>query len=354
MSNDKPIFIRQEILQQTINELEEKKAELLELQGKVSYMENYLIIFHNMSVGNSLVLEDIANLKIDTTGIKAAIEVVKADVIAVEAEIVTLTAGQGVLQTDVSNLTTSLTSVNAQVQLLNSGDMTISGQKTFDGTTIFNGEVDMTSTNNTTIGNTGGGITQIKGTTQINSADIGNTDIGNSGGGATTLNGTLQLSGGAAFSPTNIPAILSYGSINNIGGFRLIETTGLLAYTANTSIFALTNSTPLPYGRYVFNMRVYIDNNSAQVGFLNVFPAFTSAAQTQGSVAASVQNQIGLGGQREGGIDFIFASNQKQVFNEAGMFYLDSGSFPYPILGANFSITINCNVKITFGVTRVA
>ena len=30
MSNDKPIFIRQEILQQTINDLEEKKAELLE------------------------------------------------------------------------------------------------------------------------------------------------------------------------------------------------------------------------------------------------------------------------------------------------------------------------------------
>ena len=178
--------------------------------------------------------------------------------------------------------------------------------------------------------------------------------IGNAGGGTTTLNWTLQLSGGAAFSPTNIPAILSYGSINNVRGFRLIQTSGLLAYTANTSIFALTNSTPLPYGRYVFNMRVYIDNTSAQVGFLNVFPAFTSAAQTQGSVAALVQNQIVLGGQREGYVDFVFSSGQKQVFNEAGMFYLDSGSFPYPILGATFSISVNCNVQITFGVTRVA
>jgi len=328
MSNDKPIFIRQEILQQTINDLEEKKAELLELQGKVSYMENYLIIFHNMSVGNSLVLEDIANLKIDTTGIKAAIEVVKADVIAVEAEIVTLTAGQGVLQTDVSNLTTSLTSVNAQVQLLNSGDMTISGQKTFDGTTIFNGEVDMTSTNNTT--------------------------IGNSGGGATTLNGTLQLSGGAAFSPVNIPASISYGNPDTIGNWRQITTAGFQSYTLNTSVFGVTNSTPLPYGRYVFNMRVFIQATTQQIGYLNVFPVFTNTAQVRNAIQTGIQNQVSFGGQREGYIDFIVASGQRQVFNEGGFFYLDSANFNYPIVGAGFFLSQSCDFNIELSVARIA
>ena len=97
-----------------------------------------------MSVANSGLLGSLEQI----TTITATVEALKVDVDAAEAEIVNLVAGQGTLITDVSNLTTTVTSVNAQVQLLNSGDMTISGQKTFDGTTIFNGEVDMTSTNN--------------------------------------------------------------------------------------------------------------------------------------------------------------------------------------------------------------
>jgi hypothetical protein len=425
MSNDKPIFIRQEILQQTINDLEEKKAELLELQGKVSYMENYLIIFHNMSVGNSLVLEDIANLKIDTSGIKAAIEVVKADVIAVEAEIVTLTAGQGVLQTDVSNLTTSLTSVNAQVQLLNSGDMTILGQKTFDGTTIFNGEVDMTSTNNTTIGNvgggitridgnatigtlnsptdlsgnvtintgftnnnttignvsgagqlfvasttnlngtvnatstnnkiignTGGGITQIKGTTQINSADIGNTDIGNAGGGTTKLSGVLQLSDGAAFSPVNIPSLIGLGDINNIGGSFVRTGAGVAGYIANTSVYGL-NGITLPYGRYAFTLRILISNNSATTAFLNIFPVFTTTPQVEGATIGSVANQVLFGGQENGYRDLVFL-NQTQVFNTSGLTYIDTNNFDFPIMGVNVFISVNCNFQFSLAVHRIA
>ena len=196
-----------------------------------------------------------------------------------KAEIVNLVAGQGTLITDVSNLTTTVTSVNAQVQLLNYGDMTITGQKTFDGTTIFNGEVDMTSTNNKTIGNTGGGITRIDGTTQINSAVIGNTDIGNAGGGVTKLSGVLQLSGGSAFFPVNIPASISYGNPDTIGNWRQITTAGFQSYTLNTSVFGVTNSTPLPYGRYVFNMRVFIQATTQQIGYLNVFPVFTNTAQ---------------------------------------------------------------------------
>ncbi len=425
MSNDKPIFIRQEILQQAIEDLEEKKAELLALQDKVSYLENYLIIFHNMSVGNSLVLEDIANLKIDTTGIKAAIEVVKADVIAVEAEIVTLTAGQGVLQTDVSNLTTSLTSVNAQVQLLNSGDMTISGQKTFDGTTIFNGEVDMTSTNNTTIGNagggitridgnttigtlnsptdlsgnvnintgftnnnttigsasgggqlfvagttnlngtvnatstnnkilgnTGGGITQIKGTTQINSADIGNTDIGNSGGGVTKLNGTLQLSGGAAFAPVNIPSLIGLGDINNIGGSLATTGAGVAGYVANTSVYGL-NGTTLPYGRYAFTLRILISNNSATTAFMNIFPVFTTTAQVEGQPIGSIANQVLFGGQENGYRDLVVL-NQTQVFNTSGLTYIDTNNFNFPIMGVNVFLNINCDFQFSLAIHRIA
>jgi hypothetical protein len=64
-----------------------------------------------------------------------------------------------------------------------------------NGTTNLNGAVNATSTNNKTIGNTGGGITQINGTTDINNTNIGNTTIGSSGGGTTTLQGTTILNG---------------------------------------------------------------------------------------------------------------------------------------------------------------
>jgi len=303
-------------------------------------------------VVNSLVLEDIANLKIDTTGIKAAIEVIKADVIAVEAEIVTLTAGQGVLQTDVSNLTTSLTSVNAQVQLLNSGDMTISGQKTFDGTVLLNGEVDATSTNNKTIGNTGGGITQIKGTTQINSADIGNTDIGNSGGGVTKLNGTLQLSGGAAFAPVNIPSLIGLGNINNIGGSLATTGAGVAGYVANTSVYGL-NGTTLPYGRYAFTLRILISNNSAQIAFMNIFPVFTTTAQVEGQPIGSVANQVLFGGQENGYRDLVYL-NQTQVFNTSGLTYIDTNNFNFPIMGVNMFININCDFQFSLAIHRIA
>ena len=379
---DKPIFIRQELLQTAIDELEEKKNELLLLQGRVSHIENFLSITLNMSVGNSLVLEEIVTIKDEATVIKATIELVKADIIVAEEHIASLTAGQGaiiadvasltagqgaiitdvaaldagqdILTTDVSNLTTSLTSVNAQVQLLNSGDMTISGQKTFDGTTIFNGEVDITSTNNKTIGNTGGGITQINGTTQINSAVIGNTDIGNAGGGTTTLQGTLQLSGGAAFSPTNIPASISYGNANNIGNWRQITTAGFQAYTLNTSVYGLTNSTPLPYGRYAFNMRVFIQASTQQIGYLNIFPCFTTTAQVRNATQSGIQNQVSFGGQREGYIDFIVASGQRQIFNEGGFFYLDSANFNFPIVGVAFFLSQSCDFNVELTVARIA
>ena len=127
--------------------------QVYELREQIAILSSYI----DMSVANSGLLGSLEQI----TTITATVEALKVDVDAVEAEIVNLVAGQGTLITDVSNLTTSLTSLNTQVQLLNSGDMTITGQKTFDGTTIFNGEVDMTSTSNKTIGNTGGGITRI-------------------------------------------------------------------------------------------------------------------------------------------------------------------------------------------------
>ena len=376
-----------------------------------------------MSVANSGLLGSLEQI----TTITATVEALKVDVDAVEAEIVNLVAGQGTLITDVSNLTTTVTSVNAQVQLLNSGDMTITGQKTFDGTTIFNGEVDMTSTNNKTIGNTGGGITridgnttigtlgsptdlsgnvnintgftnnntiignasgagqltidsttnlngavnatstnnktigntgggvtQIKGTTQINSADIGNTDIGNAGGGVTKLSGVLQLSGGSAFFPVNIPASISYGNPDTIGNWRQITTAGFQSYTLNTSVFGVTNSTPLPYGRYVFNMRVFIQATTQQIGYLNVFPVFTNTAQVRNATQTGIQNQVSFGGQREGYIDFVVASGQRQVFNEGGFFYLDNSNFNYPIVGAGFFLSQSCDFNIELSVARIA
>ena len=117
--------------------------QVYELKEQIAILSSYI----DMSVANSGLLGSLEQI----TTITATVEALKIDVDAAEAEIVNLVAGQGTLITDVSNLTTTVTSVNSQVQLLNSGDMTITGQKTFDGTTIFNGEVDMTSTNNTTI-----------------------------------------------------------------------------------------------------------------------------------------------------------------------------------------------------------
>jgi len=445
---DKPIFIRQELLQTAIDELEQKKNELLLLQDRVSHIENFLSITLNMSVGNSLVLEEIVTIKDEAAVIKAAIEVVKADIIVVEGHIASLTAGQGVLSndvatltagqgvlqtdvaalesgqdiltTDVSNLTTSLTSVNAQVQLLNSGDMTILGQKTFDGTTIFNGEVDMSSTNNKTFGNTGGGITRIDGTASIgtlngstdfsgnvsintgftnNNTTIGNVagsgqltiasttnlngavnatsingiTLGNAGGGTTTLQGSIsqsgnttfsgsnqfttnniQLSGGVALTPTNIPASITYGDANNIGNWRQITTAGFQAYTLNTSVYGITNSTPLPYGRYAFNMRVFIQATTQQIGYLNVFPVFTNTAQVRNAVQSGIQNQVSFGGQREGYVDFIVASGQRQVFNEGGFFYIDSANFNYPIVGAAFFLSQSCDFNMELTCMRIA
>ena len=355
MNNDKPIFIRQEILQQTINDLEEKKAELLALQDKVSYLENYLIIFHNMSVGNSLVLEDIANLKIDTTGIKAAIEVVKADVIAVESQIATLTAGQGVLQTDVSNLTTSLTSVNTQVQLLNSGDMTILGQKTFDGTTIFNGEVDMTSTNNKTIGNAGGGITRIDGNATIGTlgspTDLSgivtintgftnnNTTIGSSSGA-----GQLFVNGGANFSGTtnlnnvgnftrNLLSVKrwgisgaggnsDYGSAGNRIGSTLYRTSGTTSFSLVTaSGGAITSAWDNPNGFFTFpETGTYI---------INVI-LFTNGGKIQSGVGAFA----GGGGSFIDGTGFMYLFNDNTTPAAGSTTTINTVTFMYCASGA--------------------
>ena len=391
--------------------------QVYELREQVDILSSYLL----MSVANSGLLGSLEQI----TTITATLAALQVDVDAAEAEIVNLVAGQGTLITDVSNLTTTVTSVNSQVQLLNSGDMTILGQKTFDGTTIFNGEVDMTSTSNKTIGNTGGGITridgnatigtlgsptdlsgivtintgftnnnttignvsgagqltidsttnlngtvnatstnnkiigntgggitQIKGTTQINSADIGNTDIGNSGGGITKLNGTLQLSGGAVFSPVNIPAQIGLGDINNIGGSFVRTGAGVAGYIANTSVYGL-NGITLPYGRYAFTLRILISNNSATTAFMNIFPVFTTTAQVEGATIGSVANQVLFGGQENGYRDLVFL-NQTQVFNTSGLTYIDKNNFDFPIMGVNVFISINCNFQFSLAVHRIA
>ena len=322
MSNDKPIFIRQEILQQAIDDLEEKKAELLELQDKVSYMENYLIIFHNMSVGNSLVLEDIANIKIDTTGIKAAIEVVKADVIAVESQIATLTAGQGVLQTDVSNLTTSLTSVNTQVQLLNTGDMTILGQKTFDGTTIFNGEVDMTSTSNKTIGNTGGGITRID----------GNATIGTLGS-PTDLSGIVTINTGFTNNNTTI------GSASGAGQLTIDSTTNLNGAVNATST---NNKTIGNTSGGITQINGTTQINSAVIGNTTIGNAGGGTTTLNGTTTLSGTNNIGvLNGTNNlaGNVNINTANpnNNTTIGNVSG------GGQLFVNGGANFSGTTNLN-----------
>ena len=86
--------------------------QVYELREQIAILSSYI----DMSVANSGLLGSLEQI----TTITATVEALKVDVDAVEAEIVNLVAGQGTLITDVSNLTTTVTSVNAQVQLLSS------------------------------------------------------------------------------------------------------------------------------------------------------------------------------------------------------------------------------------------
>jgi hypothetical protein len=100
-----------------------------------------------------------------------------------------------------------------------------------------------TSTNNKTIGNTGGGITQINGTTDINSTNIGNTNIGNAGGGVTTINGSSFFTQNPALSQVTFPGGGSLGGCQ----FTNYSATATALNTEKT--YAVSGE--IPPGRYM-------------------------------------------------------------------------------------------------------